>query len=327
MARVLVTGATGWLGRRVVAEVLDSGHDVRCLVSPDVNAGGLEPVPEVVRGDIRDRTAVGAAVDDVEAVIHCAAVIHPRRAADFRSVNAQGTRHLVEAAAHSGVRRLLYVSSNAAAGFQREHGVLMTEEDPPKPLGGYGRSKLDGELAVRAAHHDDRLETCIVRPCRLYGAGLPARVRRVFEMVRRGRVPVFGDGLALRSMTSVDDLAQLLVQCIDDSAASGETFWVADEAPYTTLKAFEAMAAALEVRLRVRGLPLTMARLCETLDLTYERLGGYSMNLHLVGESHRHIGCSIEKAKRVLGFEPRNDLVGGYREALEQPAVGRSVPV
>lgn len=78
------------------------------------------------------------------------------------------------------------------------------------------------------------------------------------------------------------------------------------------------MAAAAEVPLRVRRLPTGTARLCEALDLSYERLGGYSMSLHLVGESHRNIGCSIEKAKRVLGFQPKNDLVGGYREALEQ---------
>jgi nucleoside-diphosphate-sugar epimerase len=318
MARILVTGASGWLGSRVVAEVLAVGHDARCLLEPDIDAGTVDREAEVVRGDVRDRTAAGAAVDGMEAVIHCAAVIHPGRAGDFWAVNARGTRHVVEAAADVGVRRLLYVSSNAAAGFQRRRDVLLTEDDPPRPRGGYGQSKLEGELAVRMAHDDGRLETSIVRPCRFYGAGLPARMKRIFEMVRGGRVPVFGDGLALRSMTSVDDLAELLVRCIDDPAASGETFWIADDVPYTTVAAFEAMAAAAEVPLRVRRLPAPIAPLCEALDLSYERLGGYSMSLHLIGESHRNIGCSIEKAKRALGFQPKNDLVGGYREALEQ---------
>ena len=160
----------------------------------------------------------------------------------------------------------------------------------------------------------------VLRPCRFYGAGLPPRMERVFAMVRSGRVPVFGDGLALRSMTSLDDLTELLVQCLDDPAAAGETFWVADDVPYTTLATFEAMAAAAETPLRVRRLPTAPARACEMLDLAYERLGGYSMSLHLVGESHRDIGCSVEKARRVLGFEPRNDLVGGYRDALRSRA-------
>jgi nucleoside-diphosphate-sugar epimerase len=78
------------------------------------------------------------------------------------------------------------------------------------------------------------------------------------------------------------------------------------------------MTTAAGVPLRIRHLPEAGARVCQKLDLIYEHFGGYSMSLHLIGESHHDIGCSIEKAKRVLGFRPKNDLVEGYREALEQ---------
>ncbi len=313
-----MTGPTGWLGRRLVPELLDAGHDVRCLVEPDVDTRSLNRQVAIAVGDVRNRAAVEAAVEGADAVIHCAAVIHPTRASDFWTVNAGGTRHLLEAASRAGVRRLVHVSSNAAAGFQRGRDLLLREEDQPAPRGGYGESKRAAELLVRAAHRDGRLETSILRPCRFYGRGLPSRIERVFEMINSGHVPVFGDGLALRSMTSVDDLAVLLVQCLDDSAAAGETFWVADDIPYTALAGFDAMARAAEVPLRVLRLPLAAARLCEALDLAYQRLGGYSMSLHLAGESRHDVGCSVEKAKRVLGFRPKNDLVGGFREALEQ---------
>ena len=310
--RVLVTGGTGWIGGRVVTELLQDGHEVRVLALLGEPPGDVA----LMHGDIRDAARVASAVDGVDAIVHCAAVIHPRQAPEFREVNAAGTALLVDAAAAAGVGRLVHVSSNAAAGFQRERDVLLTEDDPPRPRGGYGRSKAEAESIVRKAHARGALETVIARPCRCYGRGQPPRVERVFEMVRSGRVPVFGDGGALRSMSSVDDVARVLVQCLDDPAAAGETFWIADERPYTTIEAFEAMAAAAGVPLRVRRLPRAGARACEALDLGLERLGAYSMSLHLAGESTHHIGCSVEKAKRALGFEPRDDLVGGFRAAL-----------
>jgi nucleoside-diphosphate-sugar epimerase len=325
--RVLVTGAPGWLGDRLVPQLVRAGHDLRCLVHPDVYPARLGDV-ESVKGDVRDEAAVRSAVAGIECVVHCVGVIHARRARDFYTVNALGTRNVVEAAADAGVRRFLHVSSNAAAGFQRRRDELMTEDQLPLPEGDYGKSKLQAERHVLAARDAGRLETVILRPCLYYGPGQPARMDRVFRMIERGKVPVFGDGLSLRSMTFVDDLARVLGQCLDHEAATGETFWIADETPYTTLGALEAMAAAIDRPLQVRHLPEFIARLCERIDMAFGDLGGYSMNLHVVGETYRDIGCSVEKAKWVLGFGPNNDLVGGFRQALEAaraPAV--SVPV
>ena len=316
--RVLVTGGTGWIGGRVVAELLSAGHDL-CILAL---SGEPPRESEIVRGDIRDPAVVARSVENVDAIVHCAALIHPRRSREFHEVNAGGTRVLVDAARRAGVRRLVHVSSNAAAGFQPRRDALLDEATPPRPRGGYGKSKLEAEGIVRAGAADGGLETVIVRPCRCYGHGAPPRVRRVFDMVRAGRVPVFGDGLALRSMTSVDDAARVLAQCLDDPAAAGETFWIADDRPYTTLETLEGMAAAVEVTLRVRRLPLAAARACEALDLALESLGGYSMSLHLAGESTHDIGCTIEKARRLLGFQPRNDLAAGFREGLVGSGVG-----
>jgi nucleoside-diphosphate-sugar epimerase len=317
MTRVLVTGAPGWLGDRLVPNLRDAGHDVRCLVLPDVDATGLGADVEIVRGDVRDAGATRAAAEGVEAVVHAVGVIHPKRARDFYAINAGGTRNVVDAAAGAGVRRFLHVSSNAAAGFQASRDVLMTEDQLPLPESDYGKSKLQAERHVLAARDAGRLETVILRPCLYYGPGQPARMDRVFGMIRKGKVPVFGDGTALRSMTYVDDVARVLVQCLDDQAATGETFWIADEPPYTTLGALEAMAEAAQAELQVRHLPEFISRLCERVDMAIGDLGGYVQDLHVVGETYRNIGCSIEKAKRVLGFEPNNDLAGGYRRALE----------
>ena len=319
---VLVTGASGWIGGRTARQLLRAGAEVRCLVEPGTDRARLPADADVVTGDVRDAEAVAAAMTEVEVVVHCAAVIHPVRAGLFREVNELGTRQVVQEAARAGARRLVYVSSNAAAGFQREREVPLTEDDPPRPRGGYGTSKLAAERAVLEAHEAGSLEATVVRPCRCYGPGQPPRVERVFRMIRTGTVPVFGDGGALRSMSFVDDVVRVLVQCLDDPRASGETFWIADERPYTTLEAFEAMAEAAGVPLRVRRVPEAAGRICEALDLALERAGRYSMSLHLAGEARHDIGCSVAKAKRSLGFEPRDDLVGGLRDALAASHAG-----
>jgi nucleoside-diphosphate-sugar epimerase len=315
---VLVTGAPGWLGNRLVPELLRAGQEVRCLVLPGIDPAPLGPEVEVVRGDVRDPAAVRAAAEGVEVVIHGVGVVHAkRRARGFYAINSEGTRRALEGAVSAGVRRFLHVSSNSASGFQSERDVLMTEDQLPLPESDYGKSKLQAERHVLAARDAGRLETVILRPCLYYGPGQPARMDRLFGMIEKGTVPVFGDGLALRSMTYVDDVARVLVQCLDKPAATGETFWIADEPPYTTLGALQAMADAIGAELRVRHLPEVLSRLCERVDMAIGDLGGYVQDLHVVGETYRNIGCSIEKAKRVLGFEPNNDLVGGYRRALE----------
>jgi nucleoside-diphosphate-sugar epimerase len=203
----------------------------------------------------------------------------------------------------------------------------MTEDDVPQPVSDYGKSKLQAEQAVLQARDAGQLETAILRPCLYYGPGQPDRMYRVFDMIKKGKLPVFGDGQALRSMTNVDDLARVLAQCVQDERATGETFWIADEPPYNTLSALEGMAAAIGAELQVRHLPELIARTCEKVDIAVGNAGFYIQDLHVVGETYRDIGCSIEKAKRVLGFEPKNDLVGGYREALELAAQSGAAPV
>jgi nucleoside-diphosphate-sugar epimerase len=319
---VLVTGAPGWLGNRLVPELLRTGREVRCLVLPGIDPAPLSRDVEIVRGDVRDRAAVEAAAEGLEVMIHGVGVVHANRARDFYAINSVGTRQAVEGAVRAGVRRFLHVSSNSAAGFQPERDVLMTEDQLPLPESDYGKSKLQAERHVLAARDAGRLETVILRPCLYYGPGQPARMNRLFGMIEKGRVPIFGDGLALRSMTYVDDVARVLVQCIDEPVATGETFWIADEPPYTTLGALQAMADASGADLRVRHLPEVISRLCERVDMAIGNIGGYIQDLHVVGETYRNIGCSIEKAKRLLGFQPNNDLVGGYRRALEHSRDG-----
>ena len=312
--RILVTGAPGWLGTGLVRQLVSSGRCVRCLVHPTADPSVLPSECELVRGDIRDRGQIDPAVRDVSLVYHLAAIIHAARTSRIEGINVQGTRNVVEAAARAGVRRLLLMSSNAAQGSPE--GQIMNEDDPPmRPESAYGRSKYRAEMIVR--EYSGRIETVVIRAPMFYGPGQPPRMTKLMRMVRAGRPPVFGRGDNLRSMAFLPKVVEALILAGSTPAAAGHVYWVADEHPYTTIEVLQGIATAMDADLRIVRLPRLIARACEISDQVLERSGVHSMNLHVVGESIRWIACSVEKAKRELGYKPATNLVDGLREAVE----------
>ena len=163
--RALVTGGHGFLGSHLVDLLLERGYVVRCLLRPGRPEALLRGLPvEVVRGDIASGEGLAAAVQAQDIVFHVAGLIAAKSPAEFQAVNGVGAGRLAAAAARAGCRRFLLVSSQAAAGPSPD-GRPIDEERPPNPLTHYGRSKLLGEEAVKAA----RIPFSIVRPPAIYG--------------------------------------------------------------------------------------------------------------------------------------------------------------
>lgn len=311
--KVLLTGAPGWLGSRLLDELLRRGRDVRCLIHPAADASALEKSCEIVRADIRDARAVAGSCEGIRSVFHFAAIIHSLRTSVIEDINVSGTRNIVQEAARAGVRRLVFMSSNAAQGSL--DAGLMTESGQMKPTSAYGRSKLRCEQIVRAIE-GKLLTTTTVRCPMFYGPGQPARMTKLMRMVRSGRPPVFGDGKNLRSMAYVDNVIAGLLLAEASERAAGQTYWLADQRPYTTIEVFDAIAAALGVKARPQHLPELIASACRVADEALERIGLHSMNIHVVGESIQGIACSIEKARSELGYEPSVEIEEGFRRAV-----------
>lgn len=313
---ILITGAPGWLGTRLVARFIGEGHRVRCLVEPGRDA---EPVGRlgaaIERGDVRDAAACERAARDAELVVHCAGIVHPQRFGDYHAVHVEGTRNLVRAAARAGVRRLCHVSSEAAQGYNADDRAL-TEDQPCRPETEYGRTKREAELVVLGGNRTGELETVVLRPAMFYGPEQPERRSRLMRMIASGRPPLFGDGLNRRSMVYVDNLVDAVSAASHVAGIAGEVFWVADTDVYTTRGFFEAIADALGVPLRPRRFPAVAARVCRTASQLLERAHVHSLDLHVVGESPRDFFCSNEKARRRLGWTPRTGLAEGVREAV-----------
>jgi nucleoside-diphosphate-sugar epimerase len=248
-------------------------------------------------------------------VVHAAGIIHVRRTEDWYRINAGGTRALLEAAAAAGVKRFVFISTNAVGGRSESRDHLMCETDPDRPISHYGRSKLDAEQAVRA--FGSRMETVILRPCMFYGPPVPARHVEIYRRIRTSRMPLVGDGGYARSLTHIENLVHACRLALTERAAVGQTYYICDEPVYTTRSVMEGMAEALGVPLRVVRLPASAASLALGVDLALAASGVYWQTVHLLSEANWHVGCSCAKAMHELGYKPAMSLRKGMKGAVE----------
>lgn len=350
MARpvTVVTGATGWLGSNLVRALTAglpglpppppaAGGELRALVLPGEAVDAAAPGAAVrrVEGDLRDPASLTPLVDGAEGgtLFHCAGVVHPPgRTRTFFDVNVEGTRHVLEAAASHGVARAVVLSSNSPFGFNPDREHRFDEESPYAPYMAYGRSKMAMEQHAREIGARGRIEVVVVRAPWFYGPGQPARQTRFFSMIRRGLFPMPGDGGNLRSMAYVDNLCRGLLLCASEPDAAGETFWIADARPYSmdeivgTIERLMAREFDLAPAGRCLRLPGWTCALAQAADATLQRAGLYVQGVHVFSELGRNIACSIDKARRRLGYAPQVDLEEGMRRSLRW-CLERGIPI
>jgi len=323
----MVTGAPGWLGTRFVELLTQGGaypgqprpSRVTCLVQPGRDPGPLTAWGvRVVVGDVRDRSALQAALRGADTVFHLAGLIHPRRIRELYEVNTHGTQAVLEEAVRAGVRRFVYVSSNSPAGLNPRLDHTFTEDDPPRPYMHYGRSKWLAEQAVLGATRAGLIEGVVVRPCWFYGPGQPERQTTLFRMIRRGRAVIFGDGRQRRSMSYIDNTVQGLIRAAVAPQAVGQIYWIADARPYPVREIYETIADLLGVNpFRPVFVPRLVSKVCRWADALIQATGLYNTYIHVAGEMGYSIACSIEKARRELGYDPQVDLREGMRRSIE----------
>jgi nucleoside-diphosphate-sugar epimerase len=333
---IALTGANGWLGRRVAAMIARGLPEfgigplrvrLRCLLQPNEPSADLRGLgAEITAGDLRDREAVRVFLADAKGglVIHTAGVIHPAWSTrDFDEINVEGTARLLSASIDAGVRRMVVMSSNSPFGANRHSEDRFDEASPYHPYMGYGRSKWRMEVLLRAAMGQaEAPEIAIVRAPWFYGPGQPPRQTLFFSMIRNGRFPLFGKGDNRRSMAYVDTLAQGMLACAAAPQARNQIYWMADERPYTVREIVETVKASLrdDFGMTVKDsnpvLPMQVASSARVTDRVLQSIGLYHQKIHVLGEMNLTIACDIGKAKRELGFKPLVELREGMRRSI-----------
>lgn len=232
--QVLVTGATGFVGRRLCTILLKRGDRVRAAVRSSAAALRLPPgVEPCLIGEIGpDTDWNNACTTDVDVVFHLAARVHQLRdraadpAAEFQRVNTAGSACLAEAAVRHGVRRFVYVSSVHAMCTLADD--VLTEQSACAPSTAYGRSKLAAERVLQEVTGRTATELVVVRPPPVYGPGHLGNLSKLLKLAERGWPLPLGGIDNRRSLVFVDNLVDALIAVAEHSAAAGETFLVSD---------------------------------------------------------------------------------------------------
>ncbi|HYG89108.1 MAG TPA: NAD-dependent epimerase/dehydratase family protein [Azospirillum sp.] len=309
MTRILVTGATGFVGRTLVPLLLSRGFTVRAAVRRNAEVAGAETVAV---GDIGPDTDWSVALNGVDAVAHLAARVHVMQdtasdpLAEFRHVNTEGTRRLAEAAAERGVRRFVYLSSIKAV-VDESRPEPVTDSTPAAPHSPYGVSKREAEQVLESLHRRGVLDPVILRPPLVYGPGVAGNLRALLTLCRK-RIPLplaWVDNR--RSLISVGNLADAVATCLTHPQAAGRTFLVSDGTPLSTADLIRAFSAGLGVRPRLLPAPPALLALAATLagkEAAWDRVGG-----SLVVED--------ESIRNALDWSPPQDAASGLRATAE----------
>ncbi len=286
--RILVTGASGFIGQTLCGQLKERGHELSALVR---RAGSEPPGTRAIVADLTDEGGLNGALkeEEPECVVHLAAEIASQRSErKVREVNVQGTARLLEACralagADPGAGPRIVFASTVVTGDA--HGALLTEETPLPVETAYGRSKQEGERLVM----ESGLPAVVIRPSHVYGPGGWYAHELIARLRQPGRLAGIGNGRNLWDVVHVDDVASALVLAVEQ-AKTGQIYHVVDDEPIAFYDFMALTAKALGVG-RPRRVPAAVARLIA---------GGPA-----VAAATRSARSSNAKLKRELGWEPR----------------------
>jgi nucleoside-diphosphate-sugar epimerase len=296
--QVLVTGATGFVGRALVEALVRQGTSVVAATRRDVAGLGTRTVNV---GDIDGNTDWAGALSGCDAVAHLAARVHVMRdksgdpLTEYRRVNVEGSIALARQAAAAGVRRFVYVSSIKVNGEASPPGRPFTESDSPAPADPYGISKAEGEAALFAVAREAGMDMVVVRPPLVYGPGVKANFLSMTRWLSRGLpLPLGGVTSNRRSLVGLDNLVDFLHRCLEHPAAAQQVFLVSDGEDLSTTQLLRRTAAALGRSARLVPIPESVLSIGATLlgrrDI-FQRLGG-------------NLQVDISKARKLLDWSP-----------------------
>jgi len=311
MKNVLVTGATGFVGRHLCESLAAVGYAVVGTTRSRVaNVASLNCELRTI-ADVGGEVDWGPILADVDYVVHLAARVHVMREVEedpltsFRRVNVMGTEKLLRHKGMRGVRRFVYLSSVKVHGEETTDAPF-SASDRPMPVDPYGQSKLEAEQLVEDVGAELGIETVIIRPPLVYGPGVSGNFVRLLSLVKKGVPLPFGRVENTRSLVGVHNLCDLLRVCLTNADAAGKRFLISDKEDVSTPELIRLIARSMSRSARLIPVPVPMLRLAAKM------LGRSAEVSRLIGS----LQVDIEETMQTLNWKPPVTLADGIQSTV-----------
>lgn len=308
-SRILVTGATGFVGGALIRRLIDRDSAEVVAPSRQGNVVGQRRLQMPVIDGIGPATDWRSHLDGVDAVVHCAGRVHvmTESVADplaaFRATNVEGTLKLAQQAAMAGVRRFVFLSSIKVNGEATSPGHPFTEQDGPAPQDPYGRSKLEAEQALMALAESSAMEVVIIRPPLVYGPGVKANFRTMMRWLAKGIPLPLASVDNRRSLVGIDNLVDLISTCLVHPKAGNQVFLAADGHALSTPELLRTLSAAMGRRAVLFPVPVRILQVAG-------RLTGRASAIDRLCSS---LEVDSTKSMKLLGWRPPRTVEAGLR--------------
>jgi nucleoside-diphosphate-sugar epimerase len=316
--KILVTGATGFVGGHLTAALRKQGHTVRALVrtatdsQPLAAAGG-----EVMHGDVRDADVVRRACRGMDAVCHTAAMVAPwGRFESFHAVNVIGTQNVLDACRTESVHRLVFISSSSVIFDGRDQRDV--GEDTPYPhrfLSHYASTKKLAEEVVRAASDT---ETVVLRPCSIFGPGDRTLAPRLLEASRRGELMQIGRGDNVVDLVYIDNVTSAIQSALQTRKGVGKVYAITNGEPVRIWELIPTLLRRMGINDRLRRIPLPVALGLASIMERHATVTNREplLTRFTAATLARTQICSIRAARRDLEYTPNISIDEGLNRTL-----------
>ncbi|HFR5658817.1 TPA: NAD-dependent epimerase/dehydratase family protein, partial [Legionella pneumophila] len=259
MAKILITGATGFIGRSLVPALLSEGHDVRCAV---LQLDSTLQAEQIVINNLEVHTDWTDALRNVEIVIHLAARVHIMKEYatssldEYCKINSIATKNFAEQAAQNNVKRFIFLSTIKVHGEFSQNNLPFSEDCRIQPKDPYAKSKLYAEQFIQEICQNARMEFVILRPPLVYGPYVKANFLRILQLVDKKWPLPFGSIYNKRTFIYIDNLVSAISAVVSEPSAANQVYLVADDCSWSLTQLVQTLSRKMNTKLFLIPIPV-----------------------------------------------------------------------